>query len=146
MALIVVTGPPAAGKTTWVRANAQPGDIIIDYDRIAQALTVDGADTHRHSRILARVTFRARSAAINEALRVCDRADVYLIHSAPRPDALARYHQHGARIITIDPGEHTVRARVQADRPATANKAVTRWYATRTTDTEHTNPQASRQW
>lgn len=147
MALTVITGPPAAGKTTWVMANAKPGDIIIDYDRIAQALTVDGADTHRHDRMLARVTFRARSAAINEALRVCDRVDVYLIHSAPRPDALARYHQHNARIITINPGRDTVQARIRDTRSNGAAKAADRWYAHHHADTR-TQPQdqASRQW
>jgi predicted kinase len=30
--LTVVTGPPCAGKTTYVRNNAKPGDIIIDFD------------------------------------------------------------------------------------------------------------------
>lgn len=34
----VVCGPPCAGKTTWVREHAQPGDLIVDYDDIARRL------------------------------------------------------------------------------------------------------------
>jgi 5-methylcytosine-specific restriction protein A len=32
----LVCGPPAAGKTTHVRAHAGPGDIVVDLDAIAQ--------------------------------------------------------------------------------------------------------------
>lgn len=30
----LVTGPPCAGKTTWARAHAQPGDLVADRDAI----------------------------------------------------------------------------------------------------------------
>ncbi len=36
--LRIINGPPAAGKTTFVREHAQHGDIIIDLDHIANAL------------------------------------------------------------------------------------------------------------
>ena len=39
MTVYVITGPPAGGKTTWVRERAKPGDITIDYDTLAQALS-----------------------------------------------------------------------------------------------------------
>jgi hypothetical protein len=32
---VVVTGPPGAGKTTWVQQRAKPGDIVFDFDAIA---------------------------------------------------------------------------------------------------------------
>ncbi len=37
--MILVAGPPAAGKSTWIRDHAKPGDITIDYDTLAQALS-----------------------------------------------------------------------------------------------------------
>lgn len=34
----LVCGPPGAGKTTYVRQNSKPGDIIIDFDLIRESL------------------------------------------------------------------------------------------------------------
>lgn len=145
--LTVITGPPAAGKTTWAQAHAEPGDIVIDYDRIAQALTADGADEHDHGRLLKRVASKARTAAIHEALRVCDRIDVWLIHAIPDPDAITWYRQHGARIIAVDPGRDAVLERIARDRPASATRGVDRWYAQHPTmDADHVEARASRQW
>lgn len=39
MTVYIITGPPAAGKTTWVRDHAKPGDITIDFDTIAATLS-----------------------------------------------------------------------------------------------------------
>lgn len=42
----VVTGPPGAGKTTWVAQRRKPGDIVWDYDEVAKAmLRVDRHET-----------------------------------------------------------------------------------------------------
>lgn len=32
--VVLVTGPPCAGKTTWVRAHAGPDDLVLDRDAI----------------------------------------------------------------------------------------------------------------
>jgi hypothetical protein len=146
VALTVITGPPAAGKTTWALARAKPGDIVIDYDRLAVALTAEGSDTHNHGRLIKRVTYKAWRAAIREAIDLADRCDVYLIHAIPDPDALARYTQAGADIVTIDPGCDAVMARIAGQRPADVARAAERWYATTQAHTTRTTPQASRQW
>lgn len=143
--LTVVTGPPAAGKSTWVTAHAKPGDIVIDYDRVARALTAEGADTHHHGRHLKRVTYRAWWAAIREALPLADRCDVYVIHTAPNTEALARYRRHGARMVAVDPGRDTVMDRIAAQRPTVARQAAERWY-TETPASDVTVAPPSRRW
>ena len=35
---VVVCGPPASGKTTWVSDNAEPGDLVFDWDALATCL------------------------------------------------------------------------------------------------------------
>jgi hypothetical protein len=151
MALTVITGPPASGKNTWLDAHAKTGDIVIDYDAITQSLSVRG-DTHNHPRILAKVGYRARTAAINEALRHVNDVDVWIIHSDPQPDALQRYAEHGAHIVTINPGRDVVMRRIAEERPASARAVATRWYnrhgdtADSETTSEATTTTTSRAW
>lgn len=135
--LYVITGPPAAGKTTWVRDHAGPRDIVIDYDALAVALSGPGADTHDHRRTIQIIARAARRAALNEALRHLARADVYLIHTQPSPATLDRYRSHGARIITIDPGRDVVMERCRTMRTRDALRVAERWYARLTDPVEH---------
>lgn len=131
MGLYVVTGPPASGKTTYVAAHATPGAIVIDYDALAQALTAGAGDTHRHPRPVQQVAHRARRAAIREGLRQASGHDVWVVHSSPTPEHLAEYAAHGARVITIDPGQDVVLARCEQLRPPVSRDAALRWYAAR---------------
>jgi hypothetical protein len=128
MALTVVTGPPAAGKTTWVAERARHGDVVIDLDALAAALT-PGGDGHRHPRPVLRCAQRARQAAIDEALRHCRDTDVYVIHTQPSARAMARYTEHGARVIVRDPGREVVEQRIAEQRHHTAQAVAARWYA-----------------
>jgi hypothetical protein len=131
MALHVVVGPPAAGKSTWVAQRAQHGDIVIDYDRLAQALTVDAPDGHDHTPTVRAVCFAARQAAIDTALRHVDTVDVYVIHSTPSDHQLAKYQRLGAHLHVVDPGQDVVMERCRRLRPPAMLAVVTRWYQSR---------------
>ncbi|MGR6922569.1 AAA family ATPase [[Actinomadura] parvosata] len=127
--LYVVTGPPASGKSTWVRAHAQPGDVVVDYDLLAGALSVPHSGTpHEHPEPVRTIAFRARTAAIREALRHVHTVDVYIIHSMPKPEWMTTYAEHGAEIVVIDPGRDVVMERIARERPASAKGVATRWY------------------
>lgn len=128
MALYVVQGPPAGGKTTWVRTHARPGDVVIDLYAIAAALTV-GEPGHRHEHAVLRCARRAWRVAVDEALAYVDTVDVYVVHSMPSEQVMARYAEHGARVVTCDPGRDTVLARIATERPAEAKAVAGRWYA-----------------
>lgn len=123
----VVTGPPAAGKTTHVRQHAQPGDVIIDYDLIANALSGQDADNHEHPAHIQTVTKAARQAALDAAIKTSART--WLIHATPSPKQQADYTARGANIITIDPGKDVVMKRIKAERPERMAKAAGQWYA-----------------
>lgn len=145
MALSVVTGPPAGGKTTWVAAHAQPGDVVIDLDRIAQALSPPGAGTHEYGRVLRTIAQRARSAAVTEALRYCQAVEVWIIHTQPTEAQLATYAQHGGRVVVVDPGKDVVMARCDEQRSRSSRSAAEHWYATQ--GEHHTESQSSsRTW
>lgn len=144
--LYVVTGPPASGKSSWIRAHAKPVDIVIDLDVMAQALAGPGADTHAHSEVLLKVVHRARFAALNEAYQHLDTTDVYLIHTQPGAKAMAKYKRLEARIITVDPGRDVVMERIDALRKPALRAVATRWYAARPTQSHTAMPQATRAW
>lgn len=131
MALVIVTGPPAAGKSTWVAEHAKPDDVLIDLDRIASALTVAGTATHDHADHVLRIALDARQAAIMRAVRLAQSRDVYVIHGQPQPGDLRFYGRHRAKVVTVDPGYDVVLERVKAERSPAAADAAERWYASR---------------
>lgn len=126
--LTVVIGPPAAGKSTWVMQHAKQGDIVIDFDRLAQALAGPDADPHDHPPALMAVTKAARNAAIEAAVQQAKTVDVYLIHSNPGSQRMAQYHSWGAKVVTIDPGRDVVRERCKTQRPARMFGVIDAWY------------------
>lgn len=140
--LTVVTGPPAGGKSTYVRAHAKPGDVVIDYDLIAQALSAGAV-----SEAVTKVAQRARYAAIDEAMRLKEGAGVWLIHSAPSATHRARYKRVGARLVVVDPGQDVVMQRIAEQRKPGMQAVATRWYRYHA---QHSAPrtgrQASREW
>lgn len=146
--LYVVTGPPAAGKSSWIEARARPTDVVIDLDRITAALSGPGAPSWTQDGIALKVAHRARYAAIDEALKHLDATDVFLIHTMPSPKWLARYKRHGAEVVAVDPGKEIVMQRI-ADMRSPALKAVaTKWYAQRAKQrtASRVTRQASRAW
>ncbi|MFI9344936.1 hypothetical protein ACIG0D_27275 [Streptomyces sp. NPDC052773] len=146
--LYVVTGPPAAGKSSWIEARARATDIVIDLDRITQALMGPGAPAWSQHPIAMKVAHRARYAAIDEAVKHIGEVDVYLIHTMPSPKWLARYRRHGAEVVAVDPGKDIVMQRIKDMRAPGLQAVATRWYAQQAKKPagRTTGRQASRAW
>lgn len=126
--LYVVTGPPAAGKSTWVREQAKHGDVTIDFDALASTLTPPD-EPHSYPHHIIAITKAARMAAVHTAMNLPRSINVYIIHSTPSNKQLGWYDRQGAKIITIDPGEDVVLQRCRAERPAHMLDVVQQWYA-----------------
>ncbi|MFF5795791.1 ATP-binding protein [Streptomyces albogriseolus] len=144
--LYVITGPPAAGKSSWIAAHATARDIVIDLDRITQALTGPGAPQWNHDPIASKVALRARYAAIDEAVKHLDQVDVYLIHTMPSRKWMTRYQRLGAEIVAVDPGRDIVMQRVRDMRSPALLAVATRWYRQRAQHGTPAGRQASRAW
>lgn len=129
MALYLVIGPPASGKTTWVSEHAKHGDITIDYDAIANVLTPFNGDVYDQPKAVKAVTKAARQAAIDVAIGLAADTDVYVIQSMPSQSTIDRYKARGAHVITIDPGADVVLARCKAERPWQMTQAAKQWYS-----------------
>lgn len=142
MTVFVVTGPPAGGKSTWVRERAQPGDVTIDYDTLAQALSPEllPADVAEQNPRIVAVVQAARTAAIDEAyvqyveqVGMGDRnaCNVYIVHAMPARQDLNRYRKYGFEIITVDPGYDECMRRATTERSERQQSIVQDWYQRR---------------
>lgn len=130
--LYVIVGPPAAGKTTWLREHSKHGDITIDYNQMAAALTPVDADAEfpehtfpDHVRMVAKAAWMS---AVDAAVTFSETFDVYMIHAMPSPQMMKRYEQLGATIVTLDPGRDVVTDRCKRLRPNAGLVAANQWY------------------
>lgn len=127
--VVVVIGPPASGKSTYVREHAQPNDIAIDLDELARALMpIQPESTHVYPDHVRDAAIAARGAALQRATRRAYGCTIWLIHAIPHPNQVAEYRALRWEIVTIDPGPEIVRPRARELRPPIMEQHVNRWY------------------
>lgn len=127
MQLIVISGPPCAGKTTHVQEHRQPGDLVLDLDTLAHALGyptphIDHAQLDDHPARTAALT--ARASILKHRGRWTDNpATLWIIDTDGRP-------LPGAEIRTIDPGADVCHQRATlTGRHESTHAQIDQWYA-----------------
>lgn len=139
--LTVISGPPCSGKSTYLRNHTQPGDIVIDFDTLAQAL---GSGTpHDHNDHVRQVTRAARSAAITAAIREHHNgATVWIVDGRPPQRRIHTYQEAGATFVTLNADTDELHRRATAERPDLWHQLIDQWTPT----TPQPSTAASRQW
>ena len=123
----VITGPPCAGKSTYVKENAKDGDLRVDYDLLAQAL--GATNSHAAEGLIKQAAFDAREGAISAAMKQKD-AESWIIHTSPSEDHLKLYEEAGAEFVALDPGYDVCMERAKTDgRPQQTIDGIEKWYA-----------------
>gem|GEM_PF-2445395 len=126
--IIVVCGPPAGGKTTWIKQQAALEDATIDMDQIARAFMPNPLDqTHIYPPHIKSMAVAARSAAIAKAQRLYTPCRVWMIKALPTARDLAEWRGNRWPIVVIDPGRAVVEQRL-AERAPDTPAVVARWY------------------
>ena len=118
--IYVVTGPPCGGKSTYIKKHAKTGDIVIDMDNLARALTTEDIGNHDYSQEVRYVAMMARKAAVKEAMFQCSARrglDAWIIHTDPSPDERRQYRLHNSNIVECNPGKDVCLERLK-ERPA----------------------------
>ena len=122
----IISGPPCAGKSTYVKEHAQSGDLRVDYDLIAQALGAE--NSHAAEGIVKQAAFDAREGAIRAALSDPD-AESWIIHTSPSENHMKMYEDAGAEFIPLDPGYDVCMERAKQDeRPQQTIDGIEKWY------------------
>lgn len=125
----VLTGPPCGGKSTYMRKNAKPGDLLVDYDEIS--LTMGAKEKWAPEGIVQKAALKAREAAINIAMKD-PKAESWIIQSRLSEELEKVFEELGAEIVEIDPGKDVCIERAKRDgRPRNIFLAIEGWYAGR---------------
>lgn len=128
MMITIVIGPPCAGKSTFVRDHAQPGDVVVDFDALAVAL--GASKSHDAEDAPRAAAFVARQAVIDHLIEHPD-VDAFVIHTRPKADDVDAYASAGddVRWLLVDPGKETCLERAKADgRPDRTAGVIEDWY------------------
>lgn len=124
--ITIVVGPPAAGKTSYVKKNQAPGDVVVDFDSLASALGRDSREAESESNT--QVSFAARGAAIARVFEGVA-VDAWIIASSPSPQSVDRFVAGGADFVVVDPGKETVlRQAAKDNRPPGTADLIEAWY------------------
>ena len=121
--LVIVTGPPCSGKTTYVSEHHEPGDVIIDFDAMAEALGLADQQQRDYTPAQVAVTQYAvpRRLAIKAAItwHLRRHATVWVTDCQPSPrHGGSRYAQAGARHVRLDVDPAELHRRISEARPA----------------------------
>lgn len=111
--ITVITGPPCAGKTTYVRERAKPGDVVIDFDDIARAL--GSPEDHDHDPRVREITAAAWSAAIRRLVSEPGTITAWVIDSKPTTDRQDDYRRVRARTVALTAAAPELHRRADAD-------------------------------
>lgn len=100
--VVIVCGPPASGKSTYVENNKAPGDIQIDMDQI---VTETGGASRTSSRAARIEALMERNRRLQDAVTHAKTGTIWFVTTCPRPRDRERWSRqlHTTDIRLIKP-------------------------------------------
>nr|WP_062336168.1 hypothetical protein [Herbidospora sakaeratensis] len=131
LVVTLVAGPPCAGKSAYVRANALPSDLVVDYDALAQALQVPGRELYQHLASHRPIVTEARDAVLDRlVLGNHDVKRVWVLATAATKADRDRYRRrYAARVVMVLAPEEVCLRRAMGERPEAWWGYVRSWFA-----------------
>lgn len=122
--LILVSGPPCSGKTTYVAEHKRPGDLVIDYDAIAAAL--GSPDAYDHPKALHPFVLRTIDALLDRLGRATPGQRAWLVKCTPSPGERRLADEH---VVMSTPMDECLRRATEAGRPERWERLIREWFA-----------------
>ena len=131
----IVTGPPGAGKNTYVINHFCEGDVLIDLDAIYSCLTQTEAHKEKDSTILT-MSLDVRRFLYDYVRRYVQGRSVWIVACLPngrKREMLARTFRD-AVVYLLNPGKKACLKHIENDKTRTysseyASKIVDEWYS-----------------
>lgn len=133
--IVLVMGPPGAGKLAYIEQRKTAADMVIDYDTIAASIGDGGAldAATRHSivnDVRGGLLRRMRAGTLGVPR-------VWLTSTRPDADSFFPHHE----VVRVDPGRGPVESRLRSQgRMGSVGDALDGWYA------QSHQPSPSRAW
>ncbi|MEV4173996.1 AAA family ATPase [Nonomuraea sp. NPDC049709] len=130
VSVTLVAGPPCSGKSSYVREHALASDLVVDYDRLAAALRVDGEmyahlDSHRPFVAEARDAVLDRVILGNHGVR-----RVWVMATAAKRAVRESYRRrYAADVVVVWAPEEVCLRRAMGERPQAWWGHVRGWFA-----------------
>lgn len=120
--VMLVVGPPGAGKSAFVDGRKEPGDLVVDYDLLAGAIGSASSDGATHDAVMA-----ARNALLTKVRRgEVDAPTAWIVSANPNAEDLFPFHE----VHVVDPGADEAARGLSGER----RRLVDEWYANRRVD------------
>ncbi len=126
--VVLVCGPPAAGKTAWVAEHAEPGDRVVDLDEICQRL--GSSDSHNHPERVRAQARRVRAAEETLVARM-QTGPAWVSRTMPEPERRARHAAalNATEVVVLATAADEAKSRAAAARrPAWTGPVIDRWW------------------
>ena len=133
--VVVVHGPPASGKTSYVMKNKGENDVMFDFDRVMSALS--GLPPHEKNNNLISYCMDIRTGIINKAMRTGRIDKTWIIATNVDEEMKGRLSDVPVKYIHMDTPKEECLKRIEEDpeRQCVADelrKAVERYFEERT--------------
>jgi predicted kinase len=111
MKTTLVSGPPCSGKTTYIAERVRPGDVVVSYDAIADALSAEGTSRKAVRPFVLSAFFAVLQEQRRARLRGF-RGDVWIEQCAPRAEQRNRFVVlNGADVVVLETDAETCHVR-----------------------------------